>query len=349
MSFQRPTLEQLTTWVEADFVSRLELTGALLRRSMVGVLSRVVAGVAHLLHGRLEYLAAQLFPDTSDDAYLVRQAALFGVFKRDASFARGTVAATGVNGSIVPAGARVARADGVEYAVDADVTVASGTASLAVTAVTAGASPTLASGVALTFVSPLPGVSAQASAVASTLDGADQESTESLRARLLERMATDANGGTETDYETWALEVPGVTRAWAYPLGLGPGTVVVRFVRDNDSGGLIPSSGEVSAVQAYVDERKPAHATVTVVAPVAAPVNVTLSITPNTLALRTEVSAALASVFLGVGPGETVKRSALQVAVGGVEGVTDFSVTTPGSNVTHTANQVPVLGTVTFT
>ena len=62
--------------------------------------------------------------------------------------------------------------------------------------------------------------------------GSDAETDESLRARVLRRIQKPPQGGAGYDYVAWALEVPGVTRAWVYPAEMGLGTVTVRFVRD---------------------------------------------------------------------------------------------------------------------
>jgi uncharacterized phage protein gp47/JayE len=55
------------------------------------------------------------------------------------------------------------------------------------------------------------------------------ESVDSLRSRMLEKYAAPPQGGDLQDYVTWALEVPGVTRAWSYG---GSGTVVLYFMMD---------------------------------------------------------------------------------------------------------------------
>ena len=39
-------------------------------------------------------------------------------------------------------------------------------------------------------------------------------------------------GGAQADYVTWALAVPGVTRAWAAS-EQGAGTITVRFLMDD--------------------------------------------------------------------------------------------------------------------
>lgn len=123
MAFERPTLSEIVNRVQADFVSRLELVGAVLRRSIVYVLSRVVAGAVHLLHGHIEYLGRQLFPDLSDDAYLIRQAGLYGIMKNPPDYAHGTTTATGTNGVEIPAEAVLSNVEGFRYSVDDAVAI----------------------------------------------------------------------------------------------------------------------------------------------------------------------------------------------------------------------------------
>ncbi len=356
MSFQRPTLGDIVARTQADFVSRFELLGAVLRRSVVFVLSRVIAGATHMLHGHLEYLGRQLFPDQSDDAFLVRQASLFGITKNAPSFARATATATGSNGNVAPAGSKLTRSDGTEYTLDADATISSGTATLAVTAVLAGADPTLAADVVLSFESPIAGIDSTATVTASTADGSDQESTDELRVRLLARMAEPPHGGTVADWIAFAKLVTGVTRVWVTPFGLGPGTIVVRFVRDDDVGSIIPDSGEVADVQASLDLNGPAHATPTAVAPTLAPLAVNLHIVPDTTASRAAVAAELADLFVRTAaPGAVTLLSAIETTIGsalapfGTFAVpSDFTLTAPAIDTTHTTNQLPALGTITW-
>lgn len=348
MAFERPSLSDLVTRIAADFESRLELTGALLRRAVVKVLARVIAGATHMLHGHLEYLGRQLFPDQSDDAYLVRQAGLFGLSKVAPDYASATLEATGTNGTVIAAGTVYVRSDGVEYLVDSDATISGGVADVDVTADVAGADGTLTVGVSLSLESAIAGVDTTAEVTAVITDGADVESTEALRTRLLERLADPPQGGTEADYIAWSKEVAGVTRVWVEPFGLGPGTVVVRFVRDGDAS-PIPDAGEVASVQAKLDERAPAHATATAHAPTDQPVAFTIEVTPDTAAVRAAVEADLEDLILREGePGGTLLLSAIQTTIGNSTGVTDYEVTVPAADVTSTSNQLPSLGTITW-
>ena len=61
-----------------------------------------------------------------------------------------------------------------------------------------------------------------------------------------------------------------MTRAWCTPNGMGAGTVVVRFVRDDDDD-PIPDAGEIEAVRAHIEAQRPVTAELFVL-PVAKPV-----------------------------------------------------------------------------
>lgn len=352
MSFVRPTLTEIVDRIQADLTTRLTLNGAVLRRSVVNVLARVNGAAAHLLHGHLEFLSGQLFPDTSTVGYLERQAGLYGLSRIAATYATGTATATGTNGTVIPAGTVLQRADGAQYTVNADVTIAGGTATLALTAVLAGVAGNAAVATVATFVSPIAGITATATVATAIAAGADVETDDALRTRLLARMKQAPHGGNALDYVTWALEVAGVTRAWAYPLELGAGTVTVRFVRDNDGSGsaIIPSGGEVTDVQAYVDARRPVTAAVTVVAPIADTLNFTIHIVPDTADTRAAVTAELTDLLTrSAKPGGTILLSQIRTAVGVAAGVTDFTVTAPAADDTHATGHIAIMGTVTWT
>ena len=139
MSFARPTLEQLITRIKTDLEARLNGGGTVLRRSAVAVFARVIAGASHLLHGHLDFIFEQAFPDTADDNELVRWAAIWGINRIPAEFAAGNVTFTGVNGTNVPALTQVQRSDGVLFETQGSGLIAGGSVTLAVAAVVAGA------------------------------------------------------------------------------------------------------------------------------------------------------------------------------------------------------------------
>jgi uncharacterized phage protein gp47/JayE len=147
----------------------------------------------------------------------------------------------------------------------------------------------------------------------------------------------------------WALEVPGVTRVWVYPMQLGAGTVTVLFVNDDDPVSIIPDAAEVAEVQAHIDRRRPVTAEVFVAAPTATPLDMTIALDPNTASVQQAVLAELQDLLTREAqPGGTILISRLREAVSIAAGEGDNSIITPGANVTHAAGEMAVLGTVTF-
>lgn len=354
MPFDRPTLSDLITRIREDFRSKLELEGSILRRAMADILATVWAGAVHLLHGHLEWASRQIFVTSSDEAQLLVIAGIYGLSKTPATFASGDLTATGVDTTVIPEDTIYVRDDGATYRVTADATISGGTATVSVIAEEAGVAGNMPSGDTLTLQTPITDVDSEATVDSGGIDGGnDQETTEELRTRLLLRIREPPQGGNEQDYEAWALAVAGVTRVWVYEGEDGLGTVTVRFVRDNDVP-IFPSPSEVTEVQTALDAQRPITADVTAAAPTQLDVDVTLSITPDTAAIRAAVEASLADLITrlaepgdGAGRG-TIYLSRLQGAVSIAEGVTDFTITVPAADVVPALGALPVLDDVTF-
>ena len=349
MPFARPSLTDLIERAASDIEAGLPGADARLRRSNLGVLARMHAAGVHGLYGYLDWLARQMMVDTAETVFLDRYAGIWGVLRRPAAFAAGNVTVPGTDGVMVPAATQLQRSDGVAYTTTADATVASGVALLPVAAVVAGAAGNAGAGTQMTLVQPISGVAGMGVVAAGGItQGAEAESDDALRGRILARIQQPPMGGSAADYVAWAMEVPGVTRAWCYPLENGVGTVVVRFVRDDDAS-MIPDTAEVAAVQAYIAERRPVTAQVTVLAPSAVALDMTIQLTPNTAAVRTAVQAELADLLRREAtPGGTILLSHLREAISVAAGETNNVLVTPTADVTHTAGQIAVLGTITW-
>lgn len=347
MSYSRPALPELVQRIGNDVMSRL---GAIdvLRRADAQVYARVMAGVAHGMYGFIGWLSLQVIPDSAEKEFLERWASIWGINRKAAAAATGVAAFTVQAGAVIPAGTQLQALDGVLYETTADATVTAPSASAPVAAVTGGAAGNRVAGQSLALVSPIAGV--QPTATAGELSGgADVETDDALRARLLARIQQAPQGGAEADYIAWALEVAGVTRAWVYPQELGAGTVSVRFVRDNDAS-LIPDAGEVATVQAYIDARRPVTAQVTVVAPVAVPLDFTISgLVPATSTVQAAVQAELADLLLREAvPGGTLLLSHIRAAISSAAGETDFVLVSPSANVVSTTGHMSTMGTITW-
>lgn len=348
--FNRPLLPELIQRVRNDVLSRLS-TDDVLRRTDAEVYARVMGGVAHGLYGFIEWLSKQVIYDTAEAEYLERWCSIWGINRKVAAPAISTVTFTVQAGSLIPSGTLLQALDGVQYQTSADATVTVPSATATITALVPAAAGNRATGQNLTLVSPVVGV--QSTATAGLLSGgADVETDDALRARLLARIQQPPHGGASYDYTAWALEVPGVTRAWVYPAELGLGTVTVRFVRDNDGTGtaIIPDTGEVAAVQAYIDARRPVTAQLTVVAPAAVPLNFTIQgLVPATLTVQAAVQAELADLLLREAvPGGIILLSHIRAAISAAAGETDYVLTAPLANVTNSTGNMSTMGSITW-
>lgn len=350
MPFERPTLAQLIARARADIATRFDSGSADLRGTPEEVLAISQAGLTHGLHGHLKYLSKQLLADLADDDFLLRHAAIYGLERTAATPATGQLTITGTESAVCPTGTVWQRPDGTLYTQAADVTIESGVSTAVVTAQVGGVAGNADVGAKLTLAAPVTGIIATATVSGDGLaDGVDLETLDSLRERLILRLQTPPSGGGPGDYVRWAREVAGVTRAWEYPAMLGPGTVGVRFVMDNQVGSIIPDSGMVSTVHAYLNGKAPVTAQVVVLAPVAVQLDLILAVTPSTSAVKAAVTAAVAAFIRSTAePGSTILISQLNEAIAIAAGETDHILSLPTGNVAHTANQIAVPGTITW-
>jgi len=346
--FNRPALSDIVARTRGDLLTRLS-QDELLRRSDAEVLGRVLAGASHEIHGYLDWIARQVIYDTADDEILIRWASIWGITQKPAVAATGDALVTGTTGTLIPVDTLLKRADGIEFIVTADTTLGASATAVPVEAVDAGAAGNTLASTQITFLSPISGVQSVAAVDSAGLtNGSDIESIASLRARLIARIQEPPQGGSQSDYVNWALAVPGVTRAWVYPLEMGGGTVTVRFVRDNDAS-IIPDAAEVQAVKDYIDARRPVTADLYVVEPTPVTLNFSIHLTPNSAAVKAAVEAELRDLLLReAAPGVTLLISHIREAVSTAAGETDNVVVSPTADQVYTTGQMPVFGSIAW-
>lgn len=355
MPFNRPSLKDIINRVLAGVKSRLPFEQ--MRRSDAEVYAREIAGASHELHGHLDFIAAQIIVDTAEREYLDRHANLWLRQQRiPAAAATGNVIADATDGSVIEAGVIYVSNTGIEYSVEADATAVAGNALVALrcmlgrNATDQGSLGNLAVGETLTLTETIPGVAGVATVAAGGISGgADQEDDASLRQRVINRIQQPPHGGSANDYITWALEVPGVTRAWVYPGELGAGSVTIRFMRDNDDN-PIPDAGEVATVQEYIDARRPVTVKqCVVVAPIPEALDFSIKVVPNTAAVRDAVTAELADLIRREAvPGGTLLRSHINEAISLAQGETDHTLDQPAADVVKATGHIVTMGTITW-
>lgn len=351
MPFARPSLTEIIDRIIADISNRVTgVDSAVMRRSLLGIIGRAEGGVAHLLYGYIDWVANQVMPDTAEREFLERWCAIWNIQRKPADFAAGSITFTVVPGSLIPVDTIIQRQDGIQYIAMAESTVVGTVATVSVQALVAGDDANLAAGNRVTLLSPIAGVQSNGTVAAGGITGGvDVESDDRLRERLLERLRNPPQGGAYSDYVQWGLEVPGVTRVWPYPMQMGPGTVTVLFVTDDDPGGIIPSPEKVDEVFAHIELKRPVTAELFVAAPIADPLNLSIALNPNTLAVQTAVTAELQDLIVrdAVPAGTTLIRR-LREAVSIAAGESDNDILSPTANVTHATGHIATLGTITF-
>jgi uncharacterized phage protein gp47/JayE len=365
MPFTRPTLKQIIARIEGDFKSGLGLQ-TILRRSFLAVKAKAYGGASHTAHGHIQYgIEEKFFPDTGDEATVIRWGTLYNLPRKEATFAEIVIEVTGTTGNTLPEDRVYVRSDGVEYFVKADTVIpAAGTALATIVCQTEGETGNLDVADTISLQSALAGVESDAVVDSITVEGEDEEDLELYRERVLDRLQFPPSGGTVTDFISYALSVAGVTRAWVLPNFLGAGTVGVTFVEDAEDP-IIPDSSKIAEVQAVLLENEPqGTAGSTAFAPVVTEINPTIQLKPNTAAVQAAVQAELedllareaqvrdavdpAKVGSGVIYDGKIKLSQINEAISIADGEDDHILTSPTSDVQPQSGGLVTLGTITF-
>lgn len=239
-------------------------------------------------------------------------------------------------------------------------------AAATVTAQTVGMQTNIGNGGTLALVTSISGVDTTAIATFGGVSGGtDDEKEDAYRLRILKALGTDFGAFTGDEIEIVARTVAGVTRVWVKRATLGgtngvyEGQVKVAFMRDGDTNPF-PTTQEVNDVKAKIIANcmtsNTAEDDVIVRAPIRHDINVSVSITPDSTAMRSAVKAALTQFFgEAVDYEKTVALIDLQCTLRGLidpvtrARLTAFSVASPSADVTMADNEMPTLGTVTFT
>lgn len=346
MPYEMPTLPALITRTESDFERNAPDA---LRRSDAKVASRVLSGAAYGLYGHQEWIARQSHPATCDEEMLLKWADWrLEEGRKAAVSAGGRIGVAGATGALVDAGVVYQHEDGRRYVVTVTTALVAGGAQVPVQAETPGALGNIEAG-KLTAVNPVLGVSAEATISADGLvGGADEEALEQLRGRVEAAFKNPSKVGSGADFVEWALEVAGVTRAWALPRWMGPGTFGLTFVCDGDAD-IFPGDEKVAEVQAYLDKKRPVTAEVYAFAPINHVIDFTIKLVPDSTTLREAVRQSLANLIADEGgSGSKVYLTHMRAAISNTPGETDHVLSIPAADVLIGDNEIGTLGTITW-
>jgi len=360
MPFDRPDLRTLINRTTADINSRFAGSYNALRRRVAAVFARVLAGLAHGLYGFIEWAVRQIFTDTQDEAYLLRDGTLLGVIRKQGDFAAGNITAVGNNGATIAAGTLWQRGDGVEFVTVSDAVIVAGSASVSIQATEIGSAANTDPAAAVDLVQAVDGINGSAVVAAGGITGGlDEEPLDAYRQRVIERKATYFTGANKAIYKKWALEVPGITRAWVYEQTPAPGSLTILCVSDDQPGGIVPDAAKIAEVADYLEEHtdpitgqtvgRAVNASLVVAAPATQAINFTIAPVPNTAVVRAAIQAELTDLLRREAvPGGTILLSHIREAISLAAGETDYVLTAPAADVTAAAGAIAIMGVITW-
>jgi uncharacterized phage protein gp47/JayE len=387
MPFDRPSLDTLRERIWQDLTNKLPGARTSLRVSNLRAFGEVEAGTSHLLYGRLYWNFLQLFPDTAEEEYLDQWASIWGVRRSPATRAFGPVVASAQSGAEVRKGDMLQLDGGnLQYRVRDTALEFSNEIRFTVDAVEFGIAGNEDPGIVLRFLTTRTGVAPIATVLApGILGGAEQDTDEELLQALLNRIQKPPHGGNKNDYEQWAYEVSGVTRAWCSPLERGLGTVVVRVMFDDVRAGPadpanlqgnsgIPTNGDCEIVWNHIDKVRPVTAdlgpndSLEIQPPPPAPPGVIpwgwgyifppwpkaqpvviQGLSPDSLQIRADIEEELRDMIRHeTEPGKTLLLSQYYLAIGTAPGVRNYRLIQPAADVPTEPGEIVTLGPITF-
>jgi uncharacterized phage protein gp47/JayE len=370
MPWTTPALRDVRQLVRDAVNASLPGADANVPNSVLRVLSDNQGALCHLTLQYVDWLSLQLLPDTAETEWLDRHGQIWLVNSDGSSGRKLATLATGqanfqglVDGTIVPAGTQLQSAAALPVGVDSanasvtfetlvDITTsASGLVTGNIRAVDPGAFGNLPDGSGLSMNPTVPGVDATAFAYNLT-GGTDDETDDELRARILQRIQSPPMGGSQADYVSWALAVPGVTRAWAN-VEQGIGTMTVRFMMDDlrASNAGFPLPVDIVAVADYIDKKRPVTVQdCFVAAPIKYFVDLTVTnLNPNTDEVKAEIQSSLQTMMFNLAkPGQTIFVAWISAAIMQAPSVISFDLNPKTDFVMPSIGTMPVLGTVLY-
>ncbi len=344
----RPTLREIIQRVRADVMAELDDP---LRRSDAEVYARAYAGAVHGVNGHIEYLERNMLPDLCDEQWLLRHAGMKKCPRKEAQPAAGWLRISGVSDGITVSAGAVAVYQGsnpIQYVATEAATSSGGVLRLPITCSETGYHTNLDDGEGLILSEPVAGLSS--SGVADSVQGGtDLESIDDWRARVLDRWYFTPQGGSDTDYQVWAEEVPGVTRAWCYRNWMGIGTVGI-FTVDDNSEVLVPSLATLIAVRDHIEPKAPvAGSELYSLGVNLKQVDHHIRVTPNTPQVRAAVTAALREFYRREGgPEQTIAPSRLSEAISAANGEYKHQLLAPTAEFTTAKGEIVALGVMTW-
>jgi len=333
MSLTTPTTGQISDNIIAQLEASLNQTIPLLPKSFLRVLAKVLAGVFILLYKYGGFMFLQIFVQTASANEttvngktiipLVEWGRLIGIGDPVAATQAELLIDITVENQVgtLPSGTQLVGAlNGVTYITIGAVALDAATVQANIRAVSdqtggggAGTIGNLDPGAIVSFANPLANVARDAIVDSQVVTGADAESTEAYRQRIIDRFQKLPQGGAYADYELWGEEVAGIVNVYPYTSD-DPGQVDVYVEATPESSGDpdgIPTTAQLQAVLDSINEdenglasRRPANALANTlpITRVGFDCDVLGLVADNLATVQADISTAITEFFLDAEP-----------------------------------------------
>lgn len=311
-----------------------------------------VAAQVYGLYVQGEWLGGQCFPQTAGGEYLDRHAALRGLERRPPLKAEGSlrfyVDQPAAADLTIPAGTVCTTAGLIRFETLTAGVLRSGerTVDVAARAVEAGAAGNVPAGSVLAMTVAPVGISGCGNPQAFT-GGADRESDETLRRRVLGSYRRMPNGANAAFYEQGALSFERVVAAAVVPRPRGRGTVdVVVTTAEGD-----PDQELLDQLQQFFESRREIAVDVKVDKPYRNPLMVAARITPERQSegemVKNRVEQTLRAYFDGNRLSQGALRAELISLIMDVPGVANCELANPEMDLQPRLGELPYLADLT--
>lgn len=270
MSLTTPTTQELSDNIVAQIETSINQTIPGLPKSFIRVLAKALAGVFILLYKYGNFTALQLFISTATLDYteingrlvspLLELGRRIGVTDPAAATQAELlidITVTNQTGSLPAYSLLLNSGNGVTYATLAAVALSAPTVQATVRAVQdqnggdgSGTIGNLSPGAIVSFANPIANVARNATVNSQTITGADSETPDSYRARVLSASQARPQGGAAADYRKWGLEAEGIQQVYPYTGDPGEVNVYVESATETDG---IPTMAQLDAVSASIE------------------------------------------------------------------------------------------------
>lgn len=334
MSLTTPTTKEINDIIIAQLEVAFNASIPPLPKSFLRVLAKVTAAVFMILYKYGGFIFLQIFvqnatiKETEINGNLISPLKKWGNLIGVGDPTAATNAELEIDitvltlGGTLPSGSQlISSGTGVTYITIGAVTLDASTKSANVRAVSdqsggggAGTIGNLDPGATLSFANALGNVARETTVTAQTVTGADGETSEQYRQRVVDRFQKPPQGGAYADYEAWGEEVTGIINVYPYT-SVYPGQIDVYAEATVESSGDpdgIPTTAQLEAVllsirtsnAAGINDRQPANALVNAfpIARTGFEVEVHDLVSEALAEVKVQIDAALAEYFLDRAP-----------------------------------------------